>query len=131
MAHYREALGLDIRKHVVRAVKLSRQAGVLSVEGADAIRLPEHGEEARTVLRKFLEKKGWLDLPCVVGLSGESTILRTLEVAPNDPRLPDGLALAHLAQLRYNGLEKVRLNVWDGEMRRCRYGVSNVALCSP
>lgn len=86
MPFYREAIGLDIGSHSVKAVHASRRRGKVVITSTDWLRLPSQPEYAERVLCRFLEKKQWMSVPCVVGLQGDAVLLRMLDLPPEDTR---------------------------------------------
>jgi hypothetical protein len=84
MFRYREAVGLDIMDGAAHAVLARRRGLGIRLEGAQTVRLSEKPSEAAQVLQGFFEKQGWRNKPCVIGLRGESLMLRVLDCESTD-----------------------------------------------
>jgi len=79
MFRYRESIGLDISEDVARIVHLRRSLFRLSFRHSLSVPLSGDPEEAADVLRGVFQKHGWFNTPCVIGLRGESLMLRVLK----------------------------------------------------
>jgi hypothetical protein len=79
-------IGLDIGRHAIKVVRVERRWGSVAVTRADALRVPRGGGDWGMIARRWLDGLPWAKGPCVVTLPGGSVILKTLTLAPGDPR---------------------------------------------
>lgn len=86
MFRYRTVIGVDFSDSYV-AMALIRRKGIrVTVEETHRLPLTGDREADDRALVGFLSKKKWQGTPTVVGLRGESILLRILDVAPDDHR---------------------------------------------
>jgi Tfp pilus assembly PilM family ATPase len=79
------AIGLDLGRHAAKLVWAERRGRGIALTRRELLRLPPSRDSAN-VLRKWLESLHVRDLPCVVGLPGRCTILKTMDLPDEDPR---------------------------------------------
>ncbi len=83
---FRKVIGLDIEPREIKAVHLARRGPFVKICATERVRLPESEAEARRILQRVVETHGWRQWPCVIGLHGESTLLRVLAIPASDTR---------------------------------------------
>jgi hypothetical protein len=89
--HYNRALGIDLRANQVEVACVSTRWGRLrSIETAIC---PAPGDESARLRRvhDLLKGKGWTELPCLIALHGESTVLRSIPARTSDPQAIQGI----------------------------------------
>lgn len=79
-------IGLDLDRQAVRAVRVERRWRRITVTQADTLRLPPAGGDVAAIVGRWLDSLGWRNLPCVTSIPGHATILKHLELPPDDPR---------------------------------------------
>ncbi len=84
MFRYKQAIGLDIEKGFARVVLVRRGLFSVNICESFSVSLPDSLEESVELLQGFFRKKGWLEIPCVIGLRGESLMLRVLACESRD-----------------------------------------------
>lgn len=84
MFRYREAIGLDISEDAARIVHVRRSLFRLGFRRSLSVPLSGDPEEAADVLRGVFQKHNWFRTPCVIGLRGESLMLRALKCEAGD-----------------------------------------------
>jgi len=73
-------VGLDLGSHSAKVVRAIRIAGQLIVRESDWVHLPQDHSERRRLLAAFMTDKGYVDVPCVVGVPGKAMMLNVVEV---------------------------------------------------
>lgn len=86
MFRYREAIGLDVSDGAAKIVFARRRGFAVHIDTVHSFPLSENPEDTAGVLKNVFEKYGWLDLPCVIGLRGESLMLRVVTCQSRDHR---------------------------------------------
>lgn len=84
MFRYRESIGLDLSDGAARAVHVRRRFGLVYISACDSVPLSGRPDEDAELLRGLFQKHGWLNIPCVIGLSGESLMLRVMACPQTD-----------------------------------------------
>jgi hypothetical protein len=86
MLRYHQVVGLDIGRHSVRAVLAARRLGEPILLASVRTQLPDDPGAIHAAVKELLDSNGWGSMPCILGLPGNSVVLRALQMDPDDPR---------------------------------------------
>lgn len=83
---YQQIIALEIGSDYARAVHAAHGWAGLTFTSAKSIKLPSDPEDRRRLLELFVQKNDWDGLPCVLGLSEDTCMIRALRRRPEAGR---------------------------------------------
>jgi len=86
MPFYREAAGLEIGPDSLKLLHAKRCGLFVRVLCVEQVALSSDPQETVLLLRNLMEQRHLQQIPCVLGLRGDSLLLRVMDIGKNDLR---------------------------------------------
>ena len=85
MPNFPEALGIDFGSHSIKVVFAKNSKGRSPELSSGWVKTSDDPEDNLRLLGRFLEKKGWEDIPALVTIGSGSLVHRTMDIKGASP----------------------------------------------